>query len=59
MPGAESTAESLERAIKTEASGYKQKKDDVQTRDEGFPHIWLWENLTRPDKTGGEITSGC
>lgn len=36
------------------------KKDDVQTRNEGFPRIWFWKNLTPLDRmTGGKITSTC
>lgn len=35
---------------------WRKQKDDVQTWNEGFPRIWFRENLTPPDRTGGEIT---
>lgn len=31
------------------------KKDDVQTRNEGFPRIWFWENLTPLDRRQDNI----
>lgn len=58
VQGEESSPRLWSRPLKLKPRGVN-KKDHVQTRNEEFPRIWFWENLTPPERTGGEITPRC